>query len=772
MALTGSPDVERRALALFEALSERPKSRARLIKKESPAVRARLAALESGAEDAALAIPTNILGGSDLEAPERVGPFRIVRRLASGGMGSVWLGSRDDGLYEQNVAVKFVHGELGEDATARFSEERRFLARLENPAIARLIDGGVAVGRPYLVMEYVDGEPIDVYCDGRSLRERMGLFRDAAEAVQYAHSQLVVHADLKTTNILVDRTARVRLLDFGIAKLLGSEDRPDAVTPMTHAFASPERRAGGVPSIADDVFALGVILKALMADARDLDLHAIAERATAPSPSERYGSVAALLGDLQRWRERLPVSARAPTVRYRLERFLARHGLGVGVAAGVMLLLASAAGVATANYIQAERSRIEATRRFMEVRAISGFMLFELYDRLASAPGTVEARARLAETAGRYLDHLRITPNAPVDLRLETAQGYRRLARVQGVSGTASLGRPEAARQSLEASERLVRGILETDPDNLDAAELLGWLLTDRWTLKPDTAVSLAITDQAAAAFRKVLTRHPDRESARLGWLTTQRNRAYDLVWSADDPKAAIPILDAALADLRSHQFRAFSDDARLMEVQLLNRKGDAVYYGGDIPRSLAPYAEAEAIVDARLRRGETLEWLTRKGEAAWNVSGTLGDTGRFREALAKAREGIAPMQRVLSFGPDSNAEKRLLILFGQEANLLSALGDHDGALAPANKSLALRQRRSEGSPGDPQRARDLAVGLEANSRLYAAAGRRIEACALARRSDAQWRAIQLANHLGQRDANDTWPKAKRSIASFCGGGA
>ena len=224
MALPETPDVERRALALFEALSERPRSRARLIKKEGAAVRARLAALEAGAEDAALSLPTHAPGGFDLDAPDRVGAFKIVRRLASGGMGSVWLGSRDDGLYEQNVAVKFAHGELGADAAERFSEERRFLARLEIPAIARLIDGGVAEGRPYLVMEYVDGEPLDAFCEGHPLRERLNLFRDAAEAVQYAHSQLVVHADLKASNILVDRAGRVRLLDFGIAKLLGSDD--------------------------------------------------------------------------------------------------------------------------------------------------------------------------------------------------------------------------------------------------------------------------------------------------------------------------------------------------------------------------------------------------------------------------------------------------------------------------------------------------------------------------------------------------------------------
>lgn len=771
MALTETPETERRALALFEALSERPKSRAKLMKAESAAVKARLAALEASVADAERAMPTDLPGGYDLDAPDRVGPFRIVRRLASGGMGSVWLGSRDDGLYEQNVAVKFIHGELGVEASERFSEERRFLARLESPSIARLIDGGVADGRPYLVMEYVDGEPIDVFCATRPLRERLKLFGEAAEAVQYAHSQLIVHADLKTSNILVDQSGRVRLLDFGIARLVDAEDRPGAASPMTHAFASPERRAGGAPSIADDVFALGVILQDLLDSANDLDLAAIASRATAPSASERYGSVAALLGDLQRWRERLPVSARSSTLRYRLERFLARHGLAVAIAAGVMLLLAAAATIATVNYLEAERSRVEANRRFLEVRAISGFMLFELYDRLANAPGTVEARARLAETAGRYLDRLRVTPNAPVDLRLETAQGYRRLARVQGVSGTASLGRPSEAHRSLDAAERLTAGVIRTDPDNLEALELMGWIISDRWTLKADSSETLAVNARAASYFRRVLAIAPDREGARLGILTTEKGRAFDLIWTADRPAEAVVVLRAALSDLRGRPFVSRAADARVLEAHLLNRLGDATYYAGDILGSLAPYREAEAIINRSLARGETLDGLSRKGESAWNISGSLGDLGRRREALAKAREGISTVRRVLSFGPDADAEKQLLVLYGQEANLLSGLGERQAALAPAAASVALRESRLQKEPRDPQRARDLAVGLEAASRLFAAVGRKAQACSLARRSDAQWRAIQAAKHLGQRDANDTWPKARSSIARFCVGG-
>ncbi len=317
MAQTEEHDVERRALLLFERLSERPKARARILARESAAVLARVAALEANATHARYAIPTAGLGGVEAAPPGQVGPFRIVRRLGSGGMGSVWLGERSDGLYEQSVAVKFLHAEMGAAAEARFAEERRFLARLDDPAIARLIDGGVAEGRAYLVMEYVDGAPIDEACARAPLAERLRLFTAAAEAVQFAHSRLVVHADLKTNNILVDTSGRVRLLDFGIARLAGGRARKDRVSPMTRAFASPERRAGGEPSIADDIYALGMILGGLLSEARDPDLAAIADKAVHEEPERRYGSVAALLADLQRWRERLPVTARPPTLRYR-----------------------------------------------------------------------------------------------------------------------------------------------------------------------------------------------------------------------------------------------------------------------------------------------------------------------------------------------------------------------------------------------------------------------------------------------------------------------
>ncbi|WP_425228356.1 protein kinase domain-containing protein [Sphingomonas sp.] len=229
------PEVERRALALFERLSGREDNvrlRARLLRYATAPVRARLAALEASAGRAARVLPTLLSDGDhpgDEAAPPppaRIGAFRLTDHIGRGGMGDVWAGERDDGLYEQKVAMKLIQRRALHRAAAAFDDERRFLARLEHPNIARLIDGGVtADGLPWLMMEYVDGRPIDEAAAGLTDAQRVAVVVKAIDAVQYAHSRMVAHADLKPSNILVDRQGAVKLLDFGIAALIGGDAR-------------------------------------------------------------------------------------------------------------------------------------------------------------------------------------------------------------------------------------------------------------------------------------------------------------------------------------------------------------------------------------------------------------------------------------------------------------------------------------------------------------------------------------------------------------------
>jgi len=358
-------------------------------------------------DDAELAMPL----------PERVGPWRVVREVGRGGMGQVLLAERDDGLFDQRVAVKLVHPGLGVSLLSRFRAERRILAGLDHPGIARLIDGGVSEdGRPYLVMEYVEGEPITRYADRKrlSIDDRLKLAVQVCEAVAFAHRHLVVHRDIKPSNVLVaetDNGPRVKLLDFGIAKLLDAEpgltltDAEGRV--MTPEYAAPEQVRGEAVTTATDVYALGVLLYELLtgtrpyqlesrvrqavelaileatptepstavtgaaAEARAMeptrlkrrlrgDLDQIVLKALRKSPDRRYEGAAALAADVGRHLEGLPVEARPESVGYRVGRFVRRHRVGVAAAAVTLLAIVGGAGVALWQAAEADRQRVRA----------------------------------------------------------------------------------------------------------------------------------------------------------------------------------------------------------------------------------------------------------------------------------------------------------------------------------------------------------------------------------------------------------------------------
>lgn len=782
MSRLSPPEVERRALALFERLADKPDNtrlRARLTKNEPEEVLARLSALERSATSAMGAIPTLIPGSADCEdaaiPPAHVGAFRLVDRIGRGGMGDVWLGERDDGLYEQKVAIKLIQRHALHRAAAAFEDERRFLARLEHPNIARLIDGGLTEdGLPWLAMEFFEGQPIDAACAGLPLRDRVRLFVKAADAVQFAHGRMIAHADLKPGNILVGADNRVKLLDFGISGLIGGDAKsPTGSGPLTREFASPERIAGGAPSVADDVFALGKTLSLALGDAEDAELAAIAGMASAPHEKDRYASVGALIADLDRWSAQLPVLAVQDGWRYRASKFVDRHRMGV-LATGMALIMLSATSlIATSSYVRAERTREKAEQRFDEVRHLSGFMLFDLYDQLARQPGTVGKRAEIAETSAIYLERLQLSGDAPADLRLETAKSYRRLAAIQGLPGTSNLGRPEAAMRSLARAEMLLRELIRQEPRDAQALAQMGWVYADRWTLHADNVDSPKTNAAARGFFEAALKIAPNDATAKLGLLTTKKSAAYDLIWGSDRPAEALPAARQALAELRGIKWpEGLRQSALLLEINLLNRIGDATYYTDDIPGSLAPYRDADAIVDRLIvANGAIPQWLILKGENAFNMSGSLGDMGgHFPEALAVARAGETALRKLLAFGPDAAAEKKLLVLYGQQAALLDAEGKVGEALRPSEASIILRSNRLAASPGDPQRMRDLAIGLAPAAELYAKAGKRADACAAATRAANTWAVIKARGRLGALDARKNLPHAGELREKFCAG--
>lgn len=347
---------------------------------------------------------------------QRLGPWRVLELIGEGGMGHVFLVERADGLYEQKAALKIIHREMAAgSALRRFEEERRVLARLEHPAIARLLDGGATDdGLPYLVVELVDGLPVDEYCDHHktSTRGRLELFRKICEAVGYAHRNLVVHRDLKPANILVTHGGEPKLLDFGIAKLLdpaGASVTLTVTPALTPGYASPEQIRGETVTTASDVFSLGVVLYELLTERppfpRDTgslvelarlvceveppapsaaapgrreelrgDLDHIVMRALAKEPSRRYTSVEALAEDVRRHLDGLPVLARPDTLRYRTWKLVRRNrALFAGLAATAIALIAGIVGVAHQANVAQERLgdvlRLSDARRLRQLKA-------------------------------------------------------------------------------------------------------------------------------------------------------------------------------------------------------------------------------------------------------------------------------------------------------------------------------------------------------------------------------------------------------------------
>jgi non-specific serine/threonine protein kinase/serine/threonine-protein kinase len=468
------------------------------------------------------------LAAASPDSPRQLGPYRLVRQLGEGGMGAVFLATRADAEFEMRVAVKLIRpGADSEVLVTRFLRERQILAGMEHPNIARLLDGGTSSGQPYLVMDYVEGQPLDRYCDeGRlSIRQRLKLFRKVCAPVHYAHQNLVIHRDLKPTNILVGADGEPKLLDFGIATLLQA-DNPGADLTAVHGlflsplYASPEQLRGRRTTVASDVYSLGVILYQLLCgchpfqaetgNTADLvaavvksdpllpstagglaataapepskvaecrgekpdrlrrilrgDLDSIVMKALAKEPADRYGSVEELSADIGRYLEGRPVQAVEGTAAYRADKFVRRHKLGVAAAAALALsLMGGLAGVLYEARV-ASLERTHAELRFNEARQLAHYLLFDLYSSVQKLPGATPVRAEMAARSMQYLDRLAAAKSGDAGLRVETAEGYLRLGDVLGDPFQPNLGKTPEALESYRKAIALLGPLLAANP--------------------------------------------------------------------------------------------------------------------------------------------------------------------------------------------------------------------------------------------------------------------------------------------------------------------
>jgi len=462
-----------------------------------------------------------------------VGQYRILGEVGRGGMGTVYRAVRDDDAFKKQVAVKVVRADLASGAlTERFFRERQILARLDHPNIARLFDGGATEGgEPYLVMEYVEGRPIDVFCAERTLgtAARLRLFRTVCGAVQYAHQNLVVHRDIKPGNILVTGDAVPKLLDFGIAKLLVgdvTEAPTQTVFPaLTPDYASPEQVRAEPVTTASDVYSLGVVLYELLTGQRPYhvrtpapeeivrvvcelqpdkpstavrrpsttetsaptagargrldpqrrhlagelegDLDTIVLKALRKEPARRYASVQELADDVGRYLEGRPVLARADTWRYRASKFVRRHK--AAATAAVLLLLSLVAGIAATAWQAriAELHRRRAEKRFSEVRTLARSFLFEIHDAIRDLEGATKARETIVRRALEYLDRLAQEAGDDPSLLEELASGYDRVGDVQGNPREANLGDLSGALVSWRKADAIREKLHAGEPKNV-----------------------------------------------------------------------------------------------------------------------------------------------------------------------------------------------------------------------------------------------------------------------------------------------------------------
>ena len=658
---------------------------------------------------------------------ERVGAYRIVGVLGTGGMGDVFKAVRDDDQYQAEVAIKLMRADMRSALTEqRFRTERQILAGLDHRNIARLLDGGTTdAGIPYVVMELVTGDPIDSYCEPRRLnvRDRVQLFLQVCAAVSYAHQQLIVHRDLKPNNILVTADGSVKLLDFGIAKLLENDAGPavaeaDATVTtlrvMTLEYASPEQVSGGKVTTVSDVYSLGVVLYRLLTgkspyrartdDAQrvaeilsdttptrpslverkvDADLDNILLMALRKEPQRRYGSVEQLANDLRNYLSGMPVRARGNSLRYRAGKFIRRRKVEIAAGALVACALIGALGIslretraAETERRAADQQRRAAQQHFNSVRKLANTLLFELHDEMEKVPGSTRTRELLVKTSIEYLDSLYREAADPT-LQQELGVAYNKVGDIQGKQRASNLGDHPGALRSYARAIGLLEPLVLANPDNHNAA------------------ITLANSYVEQASIMLIAGKLPEAlVSVQKGVALTERLRPF------------------------------FSNDA-----DRFGRLHDAYWAQADILAALGRTPETIATIDKMLAVGEEflhshpndehalLMLSDAYSNASLHVDLRLSETARYERAIALLRRSASTGEQLVALVPTSARYRSALAITQYN------LGRQLAAQNDFTSALTLFQRASpvlRAAATDPNDARARWVSALADSGLAA----------------------------------------------------
>ena len=664
-------------------------------------------------------------------AGQRMGPYRVVRELGRGGMSRVYLAARADQAFEKQVAIKVVERGLDSaDVTQRFQSERQILARLDHPNITRILDGGTTEdGLPFLVMDYVEGEPIDQYCDTRALdvAARLKLFQGVCAAVHYAHQNLIIHRDIKPGNVLVTRDGVPRLLDFGIAKLAAPEVQPSESTRtvlrrLTPEYASPEQVRGEALTTASDVYSLGVLLyrllsgqspyrtqaasasaleRAVCEDQPERPSVAVARAARAPpgegtperlrrrlqgdldnivlmalrkEPQRRYASVEQLAEDIGRHLTNAPVIARADTAAYRAAKFIRRHATGLAATAAIVLLLI--AGVVGTSW-QARVARTERARaqqQFNDVRKLATSLLFEFNSSIQSLPGATPARRLLVQRALEYLSKLAQQSRGDPALQRELAEAYLKVGDLQGNPYEPNVGDTPGAAESYRKALAISAALAQADSGDAQARRYLArsyQSLGEVLAQLGQATDAVADVRQAAAIFETLLRSTPrDRD------LRVQLADCYQ-----------------SLGDLQGHS-----------GLQNL----------GDRAGALDSYRKAAAVFDAMAVENPG-DQKARGGAAVMRIR--IGDMqqaqGDLDAALENYRGAQQRAQPLAAEDPTNDRYRRILALsYRKLADLESARGGLREALQNARSAAEINQALAAADPSNAQASSNSALSL------------------------------------------------------------
>jgi serine/threonine protein kinase len=667
--------------------------------------------------------------------PEKIGRYKIVREIGRGGMGAVYEAVRDDGEFSQRAAVKIIkRGMDSDEIVRRFRNERQILAELQHPNIARLFDGGVSSeGSPFYVMEFIEGLPIDNYCreNNSAVTEKLALFRQVCSAVSYAHSQLIVHRDLKPSNILITKDKNVKLLDFGIAKVLNSDSQesPGTATQlgmMTPAYASPEQIRGEKVTTVSDVYSLGVVLYELLAGERPYrtegksypellelvartqprkpsetasaalvktnqakcknsnlkgDLDNIVLKALQKDPARRYHSVEQFSEDIRRYLDGQPVSARPDTFSYRLSKFVGRNK--VPAIAGLLVFLSLCAGITVALWQtwRAEWQRTLAEHRFTEVRELANSVIFKYHDAIAALPGSTSVRELLVTDATKYLDNLANDSGSDPALQRELALAYIKLGDVRGKAYAANIGDTAGAVDSYRKAAALLEKAVAADKNNnelkfdlIKGYEALFqiYMRTGDPGRGPTLEKALALQDQLLAA-------DPANVSYKL-------QKTSLLVLSGDTAagfESKIPIFENALA-VSSELLAAAPDDKDAVRTNMrINQRlgttynwlGDAAAKKDDKPKASQYYAlglpfnEKSLEMAGKLIGAEpnNISYQRNFAMGSINLAESFAKTGKRGEAMEMIGQCLKTLARMES-EDKSNREIQSDIAFSHEA--------------------------------------------------------------------------------------------------------